>query len=313
MTIDSIVDDLRIAGAVPKARSTRWGWLAMGYLELYPEKCIELVMRMEGLDIQTKGLTLDVLISTGTKEAQAAAVGAFAEDSSVIKRGSKEEAVLFMRLAFISAPTRETADFVAARYAKAKENDADAPIQRSAAIALGGLISAIAKNGDRARARELDDTLVIDLYGAKDVNDRVILIQALGNAALEEDAMAIRLQSHDPDPGVRAAVATALRRFESPEVHRTLLELIADDRVGVQAAALISFDRMKKVSEADLDTLLAHVETKKIEQTNMPLLLNFMSTRRDTPTGKAILDTLSKQPELDNQTRARVNRLRGED
>lgn len=307
VTIDTIVDDLRVASAVPKGRSTRWGWLAMGYLELHPEKCNELVSKMESLDVQGKGLTLDLLVSTGTKEAQAAAIRAFADDSVVIKKGSPEESILFMRLGLITTPTPETADFVAARYAKAKEKD-DTPVMRSSAIALGGIISAVAKT-DRARARELDDALVMDLYAAKDVNDRAILVRALGNAALEEDALAIRLQSHDPEPDVRAAVATALRRFDSPLVRRTLLELIGDERVGVQLNALSSLDR-RPIGAPELEELLQLVEKKKIHPTNLQSFVNLLVTRKDTPMGRAILDTLSKQPELDPHLRARVNHLR---
>jgi len=306
MSLETIVDDIHIAAALPKGRSTRWGWLAMGYLELHPEKCNELVARMEPLDAQGKGLTIDVLVSTGTKEAQAALVRAFAEDSPVIKAGTPEEAILFMRLGFLTAPTKETADFVAERYAKAKAKD-DIPMTRSSAIALGDLISAVAKT-DRIRARELDDALVLDLYAAKDVNDRSILIRALGNAALEEDAIAIRLQSHDPEPAVRTAVATALRRFDSPEVHRTLIELMGDERVGVQSSAISAFDR-KQLTENELDQILQLVETKKIHSTNMQSFLNFMSKRKKMPTGRIILEVLAKQPELDPQARARANQL----
>ncbi|MBX3203787.1 MAG: HEAT repeat domain-containing protein [Labilithrix sp.] len=307
VTIESIVDDIRLAAAVPKGGSTRWGWVAMGYLELHPDKCNELVDRMKELDVDAQALAIDVLSSTGHEAAQAAAMRAFDPDARILRRGSPEEAILFMRLGFFSQPTRGLTDFVAARYAKAKEED-DTPMRRASAIALGDLISAVAKT-DRLYARELDDALVLDLYAAKSFRDRVILIQALGNAALEEDALAIRLQSHDPEHDVRVAVAGALRRFDSPEVRRTLIELIGDERLGVQLQALASLDR-KNVSEQELQALLGYVEKKKIHSTNMQALANFMVKRKDSPMGRAILDTLVEQDDLDPQTRARMIRIR---
>jgi len=308
VTIETILEDVRVVSAVPKAQSTRWGWLAMGYLELHPEKCGELVEHMKELDTNARALTIDILSSTGHEQAQAAAMRVFDPEAGVLRKGSEEEAILFLRLGFFSRPTKALTDFVSERYAKAKAED-DTPMRRASAIALGDLVSAVART-DRLRARELDDALVLDLYAEKNVQDRATLIRALGNAALEEDAIAIRLQSHDPEPDVRAAVASAFRRFDSAEVRRTLIELIGDERLGVQSLAISSLDRKENLSEQDLDKLLGYVEKKRIQSANMQSFANFLVKRRTSPMGRAILDTLARQEDLDAQTRARILRIR---
>jgi hypothetical protein len=304
VTLERVIDDLHIHAAVPKGKSTQWAWIAQAYFELHPEKTGELVERMRGFDINTKALTIDLLVMVGHERAQAAACDAFRSGAVA---GGAEYALLVQRLGQLNHPTKATADYVLDRYTKAKAED-DIPARRASAIALGGLIAGTAKT-DRLAARALDDALVLDLYAAKDPKDRELLLLALGNAALEEDALAIRLSSHDALPPVRAAVATALRRFDSEEVRRTLVELFADPDIRVQHDALMSLDR-RELSSQELSEILSTVEKDRVHHANIQSLVNLCAHHRGAAEVTAILDALAKREDLDAATRGRILRVR---
>lgn len=304
VTIDSIVDDLRVYSVVPEGKSTRWAWVASGYLELHPEKSAELAGRMRELDTNAKALTIDLLMTVGHAEAQAAIVGALRD--GLVAPGV-ERALLLQRMARIERPTKATAVFVSELYAAAKAAG-DVPTRRSAAIALGGLVSGLAET-DRLAARELDDPLVLDLHAATDPKDREILLLSLGNAGLEEDAIAIRLSSAHASYEVRAAVATALRRVDGPEIRRTLLELFADPHPRVQLDALTSLDR-RAPTEGDLEVMLATLEKGGVDDGNLEALLNYLARRKDAAIAKAMLDLIASRDDIDARTRARAARIR---
>ena len=305
VTLASIVDEIRIHAAVPRGKSGRWAWIAEGYFELHPEKTEELVDAMRALDINAKAYAVDVLVMVGHEKAQAAARRAFVE--KIILPGV-EYALMVQRLQHLNHPAQETADFVAASYAAAKARR-DTPARYASAVALGGIVHHLAES-DRIAARKLDDALVLDLYAARIPRDREVLLLALGNAALEEDSLAIRLSAHDESPSVRAAVASALRRFEGPPVRATLLELFMDGHDAVQREAIASLDR-RELGPDELARILAGVESGRPSRSNAQAFVNFLAKRRDAgPQIDAMLDRLLERQDLDGETIGRIARIR---
>jgi hypothetical protein len=306
VTLASVIDDLRIHAAVPKDKSGRWAWVAQAYFELHPEDCNRLVDRLPEFDLATKAYAIDLLVIVGHEAAQGALRRAF--DDKI--PAASEHALLFQRLGWLKRPTRATGEFVLDAYATAKKKG-DVPVRRSAAIALGGLVHAMAAS-DRAAARTWDDALILDLLAMKEVKDKEVLLLALGNAALDEDALSIRMQADDAEPTIRTAVATALRRLDSDDIRATLLVLFADPNARVQRAAIASLER-RKLRAADLQAML---ERPGIAAENVEALTNLLAATRGAggevgATCDRLLDALSERTDLDPQTLARIGRVRG--
>jgi hypothetical protein len=132
---------------------------------------------------------------------------------------------------------------------------------------------------------------------------------ALGNAALEEDGLAIRLKAHDPSPKVRIAVAGALRRFDGPEVRTTLLESFRDPDEIVQREALASLDR-RDLTHAELAEMLATIKLGRVPRGNVQNLANFIAKRREGGAEiDAMLEVLRERTDLDGQTMGRLERI----
>jgi hypothetical protein len=308
VTLAAVVGDIRLHAAVPKM-SGRWAWVAEGYFQLHPEKCGELVEQMKGWDVASKAVAVDLLMNADTEASQSALVRAFKEN--VIAPGI-EWAYLAQRLGQVQRPTVAFATWVSTAYADAKRKNGganDVARRRGLALALGGVVYHLS-NTDRALARKLDDPLVIDLYATKDPLEREALLLALGNAALEEDASAIRLYAREDQPYVRAAAATALRRLDSGEIRGTLLALFADKELDVQRQALGSLDR-RDLTQDELAKMRAVVDDDKLAHDNAPLLVNFLSKHRSGGAEiDAILDALAKHEELGAETLSRIDRVR---
>ena len=305
VTLETVVGDIRIHSAVPKGQSGRWAWIAQGWLELHPEQCDALVDQFPKLDAAGKSYSIDLLVMVGHEQAQAAAVRAFRE--KLVAPGP-EYALMIQTLQQLHKPTLATAQFVADQSEAAKKRG-DAPARYASAVALGGVVSHLAET-DRIAARKLDDALVLDLYAAKEPRDREVLVMALGNAALEEDALAIRLAAHDTSPKVRTAVAGALRRFDGPDVRRTLLEAFRDPEDAVQREALGSLDR-KDLGPAELGDMLDAVRRGKVRSGNVQALANFIARHRDAgPEIDQMLEALMSRDDLDGETMGRLERIR---
>jgi hypothetical protein len=158
--------------------------------------------------------------------------------------------------------------------------------------------------------RSDDGPLVIDLYAAKIPRDKIPLLLGLGSAALEEDASAIRLYAHDESADVRAAVANSLRRLDSSDIRKTLLGLLADERIDVQQQALSSLDRRDPTAD-DLDEIRAIVESGKLRRDLAQGLVNYLAHHRNAGPGvDAVLDAMAKRPDFDAETLSRVERVR---
>jgi hypothetical protein len=298
VTLASVVADIRVHAAAPKETGLRWAWLAQGFLELHPEVCDQLVAQMRGFAPDEKGMTLDLLMSVDHPHAQEAIVAAFENTDLILPN---EQAPLMQRFIVLARPTNETASYVARRYAKAKAAHDD-PTRRAAAVSLGALVNGVAKT-DRAFARQLDDALVLDLYAAKDPRDREVLLLALGNAGLEEDAIAIRLASRDASPAVRAAVATALRRLDGPEIRATLLQLLADPDTRVQLDALSSLDRREPTEE---DLAIIDAAIPKLDSGNLEAMVSYLAKRPRTEATTAMVRRVAAREDIGAQTRARA-------
>jgi len=306
VTVDTIVDEVKIHALVPKGRSGRWAWVAKGYFELHPEKTAELVDKMRGLDQRAKGYAIDLLVATAHPKAQAELVRAFKEE--IIPPG-REYALLVQRVGHLKNPTKETGQFFAQRYATAKAEN-DIPARRATAITLGALAFHIAER-DHAEARELADPLVMDMFAAKDPKDHEMLILAVGNASLPEDARAIRLQAHDEVAPVRRAVASALRRTDSPETRTTLIEMMADPDESVEETAISSLDR-RELTRNDVAAMLDQVRSGKTRDQAMASLVNILTTRRENapPEIVDLLDAIAARPGTPPDARQRALRLR---
>ncbi len=306
VTVDTILDEVKIHALVPKGKSGRWAWIAKGYFELHPEKTAELVDKMRGLDQLAKGYVIDLLVATAHPTAQAELVRAFRDE--IIPPG-REYALLVQRVGHLKTPTKETGQFFAQRYATAKAQN-DIPARRATAITVGALAYHIADR-DREEARALADPLVLDLLAAKEPKDRELLILAVGNDSLAEDARVLRLQAHDEVAPVRRAVASALRRIDDADVRTTLIEMMSDPDESVEEMAISSLDR-RALSRNDIAAMTDQVRSGKTHDQAMAPLVSILTTRRENapPEVVDLLNAIAERPGTSPDARQRALRLR---
>ncbi len=308
--MEQLIGDLHLFVAAPKEGDLRWAWIADGYLTLHPEECAVLAKRMADLETPVRSAAIDLLASVGTKEAQAALVGAFSDgtianpaEGPAAAQQRLEYAELLQSLGQIQEPTQETVQFLVTSYQRAK-HEHDLPVQAAAAIALSGVLAGVAE----PQARSLARVLALDLQNATHVTLRRALIDALGNAATESES--IVRYADDEDVHVRVAVANALRKVDGPKERATLLTLLADSESFVQHRAISSLAR-RQLGAAELGTIRKLVEGGTIERGNYEVLVN-LCVSQPLDLAAPLLHALSAREDLDPETRGRIHRVLGE-
>lgn len=279
LTMDRLVRDLLIHGPAPSfPEAGRWMRRATGLLILHPELCRELIDVFEDPQMNHRGRSrvLDLLASTGHPEAQRV-VRELLETPEA--RESNQYSMLLQRLSLVNVPTQETVD-----YLREKVELGDGEYTMAAAYSLGAALSYQREVDERSSA-----LLRRGLEEASSTRERVAWLGALGNAGQTENMSLLTSHATDDDPGVRAAVAEALRKTQTPESETTLLALVADQDSDVQNRALHTLTRYSLAPD-HLETLRQHVVSGDIRPTNLAMLMTVMENNRQQP--NAVLPVL---------------------
>ncbi len=235
LTLDTIASwVLRHAatGAVPSEPA--WLGRVAAYLTLHPDDLDHLVELFEAPGLPDAGrlLVLDMLVATGTDRAQAALLRAL---DAGAERPDDVHALMISRLAFVEEPGPELAARAAALRTEVAAGDPR--LAQAALYAHGSVIghlAAVDRDAAIAAARGLE----AELAAADQPAARAQLVDALGNADLDETVDTLVALAADDAPEVRIAVATALRARGGDRAGQALVALAGDPDAGVQRAAL---------------------------------------------------------------------------
>lgn len=181
----------------------------------------------------TRALALDVLLVAGTPRAQELLRKLLSSPQA------REQGVfprLLQRLALVRQPTEETARF-AQEQARLALRSGQPSARKAALLSEGALAVNLARGGDTKLAEELCGELRQGLRGAKNKEETLAFLGALGNARQPEDARAVAALRGDDDALVRREVAFALRHLDAPEARSALLELGKDAHPSVASSA----------------------------------------------------------------------------
>jgi hypothetical protein len=305
LTLEQVERDLTIhqgVGQLPEQR--RWVWRTTGLLLLDPPLATRLLDRALNARTspRTRALIFDLWASAGTAEAQAAMRAALS--ASERKLPEAEYGLLVTRLGFLQNPEAETVKFV-----RALVEDTQQPSypRRAAVGVLGSLVHALA-DAQPAEARAQHEHLLAGLRAAPSPEDRIAYLIGLGNAGVDGDVAALAPYAADPSPVVRGQVAWSLRSLPSAESRDVLLRLLSTSTESeVQIAALHHLARYP----------LQDVELAVLERLARPggalapaaawELLDVLAGRTG-PRVQAILDLLSRRPDLSVDVRNRAQR-----
>jgi HEAT repeat protein len=228
--IDDVVAAYGHGAALPPGFLTS----AAALIKLRPETAgalVEIFERPETSGMM-RALLCDILVSAGTREAQAALRDVIASDAA------RSDAVIYpqlvQRLGLVLAPEKATVDMTLKEYARASA----VPVRTASAYALGSAIGARARAAGRGEVVEYNKRLRQDLANARRDEDRVTLLAALGNAGLPENVALVRGYAKDKSAAVRKQTAIALRKTDREDAHETLMELLSDDEAAVGLASI---------------------------------------------------------------------------
>lgn len=249
----------------------RWVWRATGLLEQKPEACADLVAAFEsaGLDGDARALVLDLLASVGHARAQAAMREALASRAATSDKARMQ--LFVQRFAFVASPDRESVAFLLKARADAL-SQGEPRLADAIDYTLGSVAAHLAATGQAERAVALHERLVAQLGAAKSGRERKVALAALGNAGFEADAPRIMQLAADDDEDVRSQVAWSLRKLESPETRRALVDLVGDARTAVQTSAAKALASMT-LEDADLAALEAIVRADRVKATTYVALV----------------------------------------
>lgn len=268
-------------------------WRAAGFLELHPEACADLVALFgeAGTISDVREAITTLLVSTGTPEAQASLREVLRSEAAA---ADPRLPAMITTLSFLGEPVPETLALL-----EQMDATAQGPTRVAATYALGAEVGSMYRTGDREIALEANRQLVEALKGGAEPSRQRELLTSLGNAGLQENVTAIDALSSSPEPAVRAAVANALRKTQSPESESTLLRLATDASQPVQNAALIALQQFQPRADL-LTTLSSRVRAGQVDELSYPTVLNLVGrqqTVRDFPREvRALLEAMLATP-----------------
>lgn len=300
LTIDRIVTDLRRfgpGGEMPE--HSRWAWQAAGRLLLDPGAAAHLgrlVTDDPAIGHRGRALALDLLAQVGRPEAQAALRNAL----EALPRDAKRAALL-TRLGFVERPEPATVELAAAEWQRAEGVE-----RQSAATVLGAAAGHLYRSGETEQALAHVRRLEAGLSRGE---DRRATILALGNAGVPEAVMTIAAHAADPDPAVRRAVATALRKTPGLVAHEALGALMTDADPQVSRAAVRALGRHPLAAD-DLTGLAARVRAGELGPSTHGALVDLLVRHGDLdPDARRALGLALAQRATDGRVRARLARL----
>lgn len=267
-------------GTLPDHRRSLWR--LTGLLEMEPElaKDLEGLLLRENTSSKGRALVLDVLVSVGHDEAQAAVRNAL--DSEVSKK-DPSRSVHYQRLGLIDFPNLDTLRFV--------QRDFDAA-QASGSID-GRMLSAYTAGAVAGHARQSTDpalrsaadalgTSVSGLLAAADTPvEQKHLIKALSNVKDERFHAQIAGFVSSPDHGVRESAARAFREPVSALGRSHLLGLVRDQNPFVQTEAIRALEK-HPLEDAEWDRITQVITNNGLHVRNHRILLDFVKYRRAT-------------------------------
>lgn len=245
---ERLLEEMRFFGRLGRLPDeNRFVWQAAARLRLEPALCAALAEEVPAFSPEGRGLAFDLLTAAGSPAAQAALLQALR--ALPVDDG---RAALVTRLAFLEAPEPDVLAFLVD---EARGDDTSA---RTALHALGSTIGAAVRSGSAAW-RAGHAVLVERLHDAQSRDQRALALAALGNAGLAEDDARVARHASDADPRVRAQVAVALRKIDTPLAHDTLFSLVSDGSADVQARALNALGA-RPLDGTDLQALAARAK-----------------------------------------------------
>lgn len=298
VTYESLYADVRMASVLPKAGATAWIWHDSAFLELHPEDAAKLLdQASRELDLTGQAAALDIVVVSGTPEAQRAAAEALRtwaakDDASYV--------ALVQRIGYLRHPSPDTLAFAEAEYLRQKGTE-----RGDACAYMLGALAAAAREGQPDRAQAIVARLVADLASAAG-DSREALIRGLGNAGFESALSAITAHKAAKDASVRAAVASAMRKMEGHAAVDALLELVVDEDAVVASTALGSLFRKHLDDDAWARLQRAAAEERIPEGAQSDLVNGLAARRAETPRAAAILVAMVAAPNLHPKTRMRV-------
>ena len=305
LTAEELLQTLRTSGNTGRVPDhNRWLWRATGLLKQQPELAKELATLFAAPETTGRGraLVMDLLAAAGTPQAQA--VMREALDSRVARKDGQFP-LLMQRLSLVETPEPESATWLA-REREAATRRGEDHVRRASAMSLGAAAGGLWRTGHEREAREHADALRRTLESARDAEERAVLVRALGNAALPEQAPLLRELSRDAQAPVREAVATALRRQEGPEATAVLLGLVQDPVVEVQRGALAALvDR--PLTPDELGALLQSMLEDRTARGSDGLLVSALTPRlEESPrVAQALRHLLARSDDGELQARIR--------
>ena len=248
LTIEDVVQDLLAygnGGSVPDMN--RWLWRASGLLQLHPELAEKLIAPYAKLQLNGRGLTLDLLAAGGNAPCQAV-MRTLLTNRNV--GTSDEYGQLLQRVSLLESPVPETAALVWKSYQDGRAAH-DRDLRYAAAFAIGSTAHHL---DDPDLAQRYNRQLGDELRNARDAEERAMLLRALGNAGMNENVPMLAAAAQDDDADVRRAAAVGLRLTDTPESTAALIALAGDPNPSVQSSALAALDK-HALSPAELTTL----------------------------------------------------------
>ncbi len=276
LTVEQIATDLvkfGRGGQLPEMN--RWLWRAMGRLKLEPARCRELVpvFARPELGSQARAVVLDLLAGAGHAEAQAVLRELL--ETEQVRADEANRHLFLQRLGMVSSPEPETLEYLARKHASGRAGQ-DEHLRNASAYAMGAAVGRLAS--DDPKAADYNRILLEELISARTAGERTTYLRALGNAGRPENVSAVLPHVTDTDPAVRAAVAAALRKTDTPEGTQALLQLVRASERPVQVEALASL-KERHLDAAALTALRDVVVSGSLRQGTEPLVVSLLEER----------------------------------
>ena len=292
LEVDGLVDFLRL---VPKGQPLPqdFFWRGAALLQLHPEACPQLAAMFgePGQSSEVREAIAMLLVSAGSSEAQESLREVLGSDEA---RADPRFGAMITSSSFLEKPEPQTVALL-----EELDRTGQGTERVAATYALGAQLGSVYRGGERERALLADQKLLEALRTGQEPGRRRELLTALGNAGLAENVKDIGALSNSEEPSVRAAVANALRKTQTPEAESKLVGLTGDSNQHVQDAALVALQEYQLRPDL-LTSLTAQVRAGGVDELSYTTLLNLVGrqqTRRDFPGEvRALLEAMRASP-----------------
>jgi len=280
-------------------------WRVSGFLKLNPDMCKELIpiFNTTKINYKTRMLLLGILSSVGHGEAQKVMMEIL---SSEIAKNDKMYILYIQNLSQVANPDPETVAFVKNLYTNSKTEIRTKP---AAALIFGATADNLKKSGKESDAATINQAILKDLASASTAKDKETLLDALSNAGFASNIGMIQKYADSKESNVRAAVANALRKTQTPESETTLTNLTKDKDVTVQRQSLNALAQY----ELSADTLVKVRDQVKGGYLTDSTYLDVIQLFSKYPTEKELiretLNEMKKRPLNNPHLEARINSM----